>query len=74
MNGKVVKSHECGDGVACRRRDSRALKAPTENEEEDVVEYHIDNAAHEGGEHRKTRLSRCNEEDVEDQPRHRERR
>ena len=73
MNGKVVKSYECGDGVARCCGDGCSLQPPAEDKEEDVVEHHVDDAADEGGEHRETRLSRRNEEDVEDQPCHRER-
>ena len=73
MDGEVVKPYECGDGVARRRRDGCSLQSPAEDKEEDVVEHHVDDAADERGEHRETRLPRCNEEDVEDQPRHRER-
>ena len=73
MNGKVVKPYECGDGVARCCGDGCSLQPPAEDKEEDVVEHHVDDAADEGGEHRETRLSRRNEEDVEDQPRHRER-
>ena len=71
---EVVKSDERGDGVADARCERRADEPEIEDKEERVVEKDIRQSRDEGGEHRKPRLSRRDEEDVEDEPRHRERR
>ena len=73
MNGEIPETDEGRDGVADCRRNGRPLQSPVEDEERDIVEHHVDNAADERGEHREPRLPCRNEEDVEDQPRHRQR-